>query len=679
MKCLQEMRAEMERRKASAVKKNQVQAEKKAAQRNVVPPKPTIGRVLEKTPVLAAQEVRDGTPPPATLKPMNAAQKEALVKGGRNVLAEPIPEGYHAVSKNQRDVAEALIRQIWETMVISFDFETDADQEEGVDILRDKIVGVSFACVAGTAYYFPVAHDAYAANWQIEDVIEMFRPCWESTEILKIAFNIKFEFQILLRYGVRMPYENVADPMIMVQMTAQFEELALKKVTSEILPYLFDKYAEKVLPEILSAEELDEIMIEDGDEKKWINDPEAKQGTNVISLAEYKERKQKKAFWDAYVVPFKEVTRRMMQDGVYKSGKNKGQPKWKKVNVSFNEMPVDKKTVDYGCKDSDFALQVYLVLKPILDKEGLMPVHDLLDAPFMMVLGEVELNGWRVNPQKLQTMYEEADSILAEDVFDEQGQLIRKAVYRELDEQLLAVAEASDQIIDMNDEGQIMVPAGKWYMNKWKGKEVHLEIKSAKPFNWGSPQHLQWLFYVVLGIPWKKLGIKKSKASGLPSTGADEIDKMIFANPDIPFFRTLLRKREYEKIRDTYALGILDKVQKETNRVHATLKLVRTWRLSCSGPNLQNIPRLDNDEVGIRYCFEARPGFNLVSCDYSQIELRFVAFYANDDNMKDAYRKNQDLHSRVAKEVWKLDCTVDEVKSKYKVHRYKAKSVNLAA
>jgi DNA polymerase-1 len=263
-------------------------------------------------------------------------------------------------------------------------------------------------------------------------------------------------------------------------------------------------------------------------------------------------------------------------------------------------------------------------------------------------------------------------------MFDEANEVLEgnpakgiKGIYNELKEQLYAMfPEYHDE------ERNLVVPSGKFGMGTYRKQAVSLEIKSAKSFNWGSTQHLQWLFFYVLGMDPNKLKIARSGKTGLPSTGADEIDKMIFANPNVPFFRTLLKMREYEKIRDTYAKGMLQWVKAETNRIHASLKLVRTWRLSCSRPNLQNIPRLDNDNIGIRKACYARPGYMLCSTDFSQIELRVVAFYADDANMKDAYRKNQDLHSRVAKEVWKLECAVEEVKKKYKMFRYKAKAVN---
>jgi len=682
MQALRQMREEMERRKQAAA--NQAQASKAQGAAPTVPPRgaipanPTLGRVLDRTPVEGSHGVRDGLPPVqlTNAKPMGRAQAEALLKGGANALAEPIPEGYRAISKNQKDEAALVAAYCWAAGLISFDFETNADQEEGVDILEDIVVGLSVSWEPFKAVYFPVAHDSYGANWDVQELFAYFKELWESEEILKIAFNIKFEHQILLRHDIEMPYVNVADPMIMVQMTAQFEEMALKTVTSEILPYLFDKYGEYVLTENVPEEELAELYIDDGDEKKWMwvnvafggswipeGDPAYRNnGTKKeVTLADFKEKRQRDIFWDLFVVPFKKVTERTVIDGYYKTttkNAKKGDPKFKKIRVSFNEMPVDKKTIDYGCKDSDWALQVYLKLKPILEAEGLMVVHDLLDAPFMMVLGEMELNGWRWNPDHLQKMYDEADAVLEQSVYP------------------VLKAELEGMLMDYMVDGEIIVPAGRYGMGRWRGKDVALEIKSAKPFNWGSTQHLQWLFFHVLRIDASELKIERSKTTGLPSTGADEIDKMIFANRDLHFFRTLLKKREYEKIRDTYAKGMLQWVRAETHRIHASLKLVRTWRLSCGKPNLQNIPRLDNDKVGIRKASYARPGYMYCSTDFSQIELRVVAYYANDENMKDAYRKNQDLHSRVAKEVWKLECAVEEVKKKYKAFRYKAKAVN---
>lgn len=672
MKCLTDMRQEMENRRSQ--NKQAVLEQLNRPRAPVLPPNPTIGRIRESTPVAMASQVAQvaspTVPPPpppsfSAAKPITKAQTEAMLKGGAALLVTPIPDGYRALSKHDADELYALRDAALALRLISWDFETDADQDEGVDILNDKMVGMSFSFQSNTAFYIPVGHDSYGANWDVEAVIEAFRPLWESEEVLKIAFNIKFEHQMLLRYGVRMPYVNVADPMIMVQMTACLEEVALKSVVPHILPYLFDKFGDSVLLESYTHEELAPYYIASGDENQIIADPD-RDGYS-LPLAEWKERKQRELFWDAFVTPFREITKVTVQDGVYKSGKNKGTAKTKVIRRSFNEMPMDKKTVGYGCKDSDWALQVYLALKPMLDKDNLMVVHDLLDCPFMMVLGEVELQGWRVEPELLHEMYAKADKVLNEEVHPE----LEKELYALIDLRAPQCVE-----IDNSLEKRIIVPSGSYAMGKWRRKDVFLEIKTAKVFNWGSTQHLQWLFYHVLGFNPAKLEISRSGKTGLPSTGEDDIDKLIYANPNMPLFRSLLKLREYKKMRDTYAKALIDAAREGTNRVHASLRLVSTWRLACKGPNLQNIPRLDNDNVGIRKTFIAPPGRTLVSCDYSQIELRVMAYYARDKAMKDAFYKGQDLHSRVAKEVWKLDCAVEEVKKKYKAFRYRAKAVN---
>jgi DNA polymerase-1 len=198
--------------------------------------------------------------------------------------------------------------------------------------------------------------------------------------------------------------------------------------------------------------------------------------------------------------------------------------------------------------------------------------------------------------------------------------------------------------------------------------------------------------------------IERSKSTGLPSTDAKTMDKLIEAyDGDSKFMKLLKEKSKFDKINGTYVNGMLPFCRQDTSKIHTNMNLVSTWRLSSKKPNLQNIPRADNDPMGIRSVFVApiylpdtdysklniwtKPvhiiterklsGFTwYVNSDYSQIELKVLAWYAGEQGMIDILKNGGDLHSWVAQKVFKLACEVDEVKDKYKPYRYRAKSVN---
>jgi len=111
----------------------------------------------------------------------------------------------------------------------------------------------------------------------------------------------------------------------------------------------------------------------------------------------------------------------------------------------------------------------------------------------------------------------------------------------------------------------------------------------------------------------------------------------------------ILEYRMLEKLRSTY-LEPLPKLVDSNSRLHTHFNQLSTatGRLSSSKPNLQNIPIRGKHGKRMRACFNAAPGNLLAAADYSQIELRVLAHFSRDPALIDAFRKNEDIHSRTA-------------------------------
>lgn len=185
-------------------------------------------------------------------------------------------------------------------------------------------------------------------------------------------------------------------------------------------------------------------------------------------------------------------------------------------------------------------------------------------------------------------------------------------------------------------------------------KQIHKYV--GYELNPNSNKELPKFLYKELGLPVIKLG-KKSKITGLqnPSADADVLEelsqrfggqvakygKAIKALPLITKFKNC------SKMRSTYCLGVLNKLD-SSGRVHCSFGRVDTGRLSCSGPNLQNLPREENTPVSIRQGFIPRSGYALLVLDYSQLELRVLAHYSKSPSMIEAYDMGRDLHSHTA-------------------------------
>jgi len=171
---------------------------------------------------------------------------------------------------------------------------------------------------------------------------------------------------------------------------------------------------------------------------------------------------------------------------------------------------------------------------------------------------------------------------------------------------------------------------------------------AGREFNVDSPQQLRQVLFEELKLP----GGRRTQ-TGL-STSAEVLEALA-AEHEIG--RTILDYRGFAKLKSTYVDGLLRLVEPETNRIHTTFNqtVVATGRLSSSDPNLQNIPIRTEWGREIRACFVTdRPGWQLISADYSQIELRLLAHLSQDEHLLAAFRAGEDIHTRTAAEIFEL-------------------------
>lgn len=186
-------------------------------------------------------------------------------------------------------------------------------------------------------------------------------------------------------------------------------------------------------------------------------------------------------------------------------------------------------------------------------------------------------------------------------------------------------------------------------MSTTKAKiEEKMRTIAGKEFNPASPTQLADILFSHLGLPTK--GIKRGKTGY--STAAPELEKLRGTHPIIEMIEEY---REVAKLLSTY-VDVLPNLTDTDGRVHTTFNqaVTATGRLSSTEPNLQNIPIRTELGRKIRRAFIAKPGHKLLSCDYSQIELRIVALLANDRNMLDAFKRGEDIHTVTAAKIWDI-------------------------
>jgi len=264
-----------------------------------------------------------------------------------------------------------------------------------------------------------------------------------------------------------------------------------------------------------------------------------------------------------------------------------------KKDISFAEIPLEK-AVPYSCEDADITLMAYHVLRPKLENAGLMNLYNKVELPLIPVLMNMEMTGICVDREKL------------------------KALSKSFEHQL-------EQL-----EGMIYSIAGE-------------------EFNIKSSQQLGKILFEKLGLPVQKKTRKKTGYSTDVNVLTTLADKH-----ELPAL--ILRHRTLAKLKSTYTDALLDLIHPKTGRINTsyTQTVTATGRLSSSNPTLQNIPIRTDEGIEIRKTFVPREGWTLISADYSQIELRILAHYADDDILIEAFKQDEDIHTRTATEVFQV-------------------------
>lgn len=182
-------------------------------------------------------------------------------------------------------------------------------------------------------------------------------------------------------------------------------------------------------------------------------------------------------------------------------------------------------------------------------------------------------------------------------------------------------------------------------------------------FNINSPAQLSEVLFTKLGITGK---IKKTSGGAL-STAASELEKI---RDEHPIIKLIVEYRELQKLQTTYVEPFPSLVGSD-GRIHTTYNQTGTGtgRLSSQDPNLQNIPTRTQLGQEFRRAFIAENGYSLLSFDYSQLELRIAACLANDKTMLDAFHRGEDIHTRTAAEIFRVqpDCVTREMRRTAKV------------
>ncbi len=265
-----------------------------------------------------------------------------------------------------------------------------------------------------------------------------------------------------------------------------------------------------------------------------------------------------------------------------------------KSEVSFDQVPVEK-AAPYACEDADVTFQAYQVLKRRLQEYELVDLMEKVEMPLVPVLVKMEMAGVALDQQRLRQL-------------------------------------------------------SKSFEHQLEQLETNIYELAGERFNIRSSQQLGRILFEKLALPV----IKKTRKKTGFSTDVEVLTRLAEKH-ELP--AVILRHRALAKLKSTYVDALLELVNPETGRIHTSFNqtVTATGRLSSSDPNLQNIPIRTAEGLEIRKAFVARPGHLLLSADYSQIELRILAHYADDPILIEAFRKQEDIHARTAAEVFQVE------------------------
>ena len=276
--------------------------------------------------------------------------------------------------------------------------------------------------------------------------------------------------------------------------------------------------------------------------------------------------------------------------------------------VTFDQVELEQ-AVPYACEDADLVIRASEILEPELRKLGLMPLLEQVEMPLIPVLTAMEMTGVCLDQEKLRDLSQAFER----------------------------------QLLHLESE-----------IHRWAGE----------PFNIQSAQQLGYILFEKLGLPTAK---KTKKKTGY-STDVDVLMRLAEQH-ELPAL--ILRHRSLSKLKSTYADALLEQIDPRTGRIHTSFNqtIAATGRLSSSDPNLQNIPIRTEEGREIRRAFVPRPGWVMLSADYSQIELRLLAHVARDPILIESFLSGQDIHGRTASEVFRipLDEVSDELRRQAKV------------
>ena len=515
-----------------------------------------------------------------------------------------------------------LARKMMKLEEFAFDTETNTLKVLGLN--EDfKLVGISISWGAYNNYYIPVGHirlEDYDRQLDLEDIVEYLKPVFEREDVRIIGHNLKFDMHTMARVGIVIKTKDVFDTMI--------------------ASWLCDENSPNGLKE--------NSHFHMGVDQTHFNE--------VTSL----------------------VSKEVKKEFGLKSNSR----------VTFDLVLIDD-GAPYALDDAYFTWELYRGFLCTLEEEKMDKIFFKVYAPFIHTLFKMEETGVVVDVDRLDEMERDINSDLEQlkyDMFDIAGVEFNPSSNAQLAELLFGYVADSKEI-NLSKQPKIVQK-----MFEDRDEEALAErglcIREVDSRREG--------LFKITGTPALQKASFRFRAisttpSGAPQTNADvfwQLSKLEFKTKrkreGVELCKLLLDYKKLDKLKSAFITGLKEQLY-DDGKAHPSFNIIGTdsGRLSCSNPNLQQLPKADEeDKYQIRSLFigsidpVTKKRKKIVALDFSNLEMRVLTHFSEDSNLLKMFLNDEDSHGSTAVNMFELPCDPSEVKKLYPHLRQAAKILN---
>lgn len=543
-----------------------------------------------------------------------------------NLYNKPTRE--HSIIVDTVSKLKKLAEKLKHVQEFAFDTETNTLQVAGEN--REFIcVGISISWGRFNNYYIPMGHrrvEDYKRNLSIEVVQEYLQPIFNREDVRIIGHNLKYDMHVLKRIGISIATKDFFDTMLASWLLDENTPNGLKQITSDNLN----------IPQTHFAEVINNVPAE-----------------------------VKKEF------------------GLKANNK-----------ATFDLTLIDESAF-YALDDPFYTYYNYMYLLDELEKDGMDKIYFKKMIPFMIVLFNMEERGITVDREALDEMNVNITKDMENLLYD-MTEILGVEFNPNSNQQLQAILFG--YVKDIKKPDEINPKKGlspiQEIREKYEGKKNWTEEKIQKKIAdlWAKYDETigEWRVFVENGFDFKPTS---TTSAGAPSTDSASLwtlshkeYKVKRKREGVEFCSLLLEYKRLAKLKSAFIEGLEEQLY-DDGKAHCSFNQIGTTsgRISCSSPNLQQLPKAhgDEDNYAIRKLFigsidpVTKKRKKIIAVDYSNLEIRCTAHLSGDPLLLDMFAHGKDIHGTTAINMFELnDCDDKTVKQKHPDLRQAAKVLN---